>query len=1182
MTTPHPAFMTTHPPGRDSFAGHLMLRIAAGASDVHSLQREVVDLVTSGEAGRRFHDAVDDPDEALLLLHDLLREHDSAVGERTEHYDAFTIAGDELLSDHAVITATSNMDRGGAHGVGQVLLEAIPHCIGYVTVEEEALESAVLTGRLLLGVGAAGGLGDMVAGSGNLGRSSDATRLHEECLRTVSQTAVEVFRAHGLAARIDVSGANRTSGADRAYSTSPVIVLEDISLAHRRGDEESVAVTHMRGPRHEVIPQADVTAETFLALLERAECHEDSQVSTHGQLPPVRVWDGFDWLLEVAPDTVCFRHLRSDREHVTHRGTDEEIVDLVTALLSGDVRSLRTVLTRDRDGIRRCRTPSPRSLCAPTSASAPPSGPIASRHPAFGTVYPPDRSTFAGSLMLMVASAVNRTYDDLQVESVARAEEAGVLTPEEVLLLLDDIIDLHDATVGSLVIDHLHMDRSFATTEQRGLVMGVPQVGLPSAREVAFAALQDVSGSIGCVWADRHDFEEAVLTRSLGLTVAGSGGHADLLETAVAEAEQHFRDHGWNVRSVGTAATDGRGACDRGTRQEESASVRLIVEPLDWALTHDVDEVRGRRILCGPRDRPAVEGECVTAAAVLDAVRTADGSQRGASSAVEVWTGRGWQLDIERDVLRLTHRRSPRVHVCARPVDETLRTFVERLLEGEIAGLLAHDWEITTPGVLERRRPGHRGPNMRMHPVAALPYTQEESTFIGMTVRDVARGILYASDLRRNAASMLLDDLLDDSAEGPDGLAPHILGGVLMVDEIVEAHNRAVEDSVSSVPAFEAAISALEDTGIVVALGAADLADGHCAGREFARLSEEQEPHTRVRGYAFCHDQDLDRAVHAGELYVGFGALPEGASAGGDRHESPDPAADEAIAAEVVTALRDVGLAVNWDGSAHTRILVSPVAWASPCRDLGNDGTPVLRGRWGNDYYGAAEVTTEELSRAIDEVGEPFEEERNVVELGVGSGWTLEVDPEHVWFGHLDAPVQVCSPRPDSPALIALAQDLLDGDFRAILARDWERTVSAPEASADTVTASSGSPDSGSPDFGVALPASHSLTLTDRWGAQVRAPGDLGTVLALFDRFYGDLDDGDDREHTVVVVESSDGWYLEFSSDVVSFGHVEDAEHDLDMSVGDAEIAASLVQVFVTEGPAAVADSVRAGPPGRR
>src|SRR5699024_3704656 len=110
------------------------LRIAAGASDVHSLQREVVDLVTSGEAGRRFHDAVDDPDEALLLLHDLLREHDSAVGERTEHYDAFTIAGDELLSDHAVITATSNMDRGGAHGVGQVLLEAIPHCIGYVTV----------------------------------------------------------------------------------------------------------------------------------------------------------------------------------------------------------------------------------------------------------------------------------------------------------------------------------------------------------------------------------------------------------------------------------------------------------------------------------------------------------------------------------------------------------------------------------------------------------------------------------------------------------------------------------------------------------------------------------------------------------------------------------------------------------------------------------------------------------------------------------------------------------------------------------------------------------------------------------------------------------------------------------------------------------------------------------------
>ncbi len=70
-----------------------------------------------------------------------------------------------------------------------------------------------------------------------------------------------------------------------------------------------------------------------------------------------------------------------------------------------------------------------------------------------------------------------------------------------------------------------------------------------------------------------------------------------------------------------------------------------------------------------------------------------------------------------------------------------------------------------------------------------------------------------------------------------------------------------------------------------------------------------------ARGFVFFHRQDTARAAAGEGLWLAFGALP---AAPGDT---------AAVGREVVTALRAGGLAVAWDGSADTRIQVTPLDW---------------------------------------------------------------------------------------------------------------------------------------------------------------------------------------------------------------------------------------------------------------
>jgi hypothetical protein len=65
-----------------------------------------------------------------------------------------------------------------------------------------------------------------------------------------------------------------------------------------------------------------------------------------------------------------------------------------------------------------------------------------------------------------------------------------------------------------------------------------------------------------------------------------------------------------------------------------------------------------------------------------------------------------------------------------------------------------------------------------------------------------------------------------------------------------------------------------------------------------------------VRGYAFYHMQDTERAVVGDGVYLAYGAIEEG------------PFAATRIAQEICDALRAEGLVVEWDGTVEKRVLV--------------------------------------------------------------------------------------------------------------------------------------------------------------------------------------------------------------------------------------------------------------------
>lgn len=90
-----------------------------------------------------------------------------------------------------------------------------------------------------------------------------------------------------------------------------------------------------------------------------------------------------------------------------------------------------------------------------------------------------------------------------------------------------------------------------------------------------------------------------------------------------------------------------------------------------------------------------------------------------------------------------------------------------------------------------------------------------------------------------------------------------------------------------------------------------DSSEGAQHGSELARTQG-------VHGYAYVHQQDLDRVIHTGVLYIGFGSL------------EPEAQAKTDVARVVVEELDALGLRPEWKGSASERIVCNEVLFEAP------------------------------------------------------------------------------------------------------------------------------------------------------------------------------------------------------------------------------------------------------------
>lgn len=108
------------------------------------------------------------------------------------------------------------------------------------------------------------------------------------------------------------------------------------------------------------------------------------------------------------------------------------------------------------------------------------------------------------------------------------------------------------------------------------------------------------------------------------------------------------------------------------------------------------------------------------------------------------------------------------------------------------------------------------------------------------------------------------------------------------------------------------AFESLEQSGIIFNAGS-----GYTEGDAIADLSEKLRSFTpadqkKVWGYCLFHEQDAARALKTKSLMLSFGSLDD------------KPPTVLKVAEAVCAALRDQGLEIEWNGSVHERIRVTP------------------------------------------------------------------------------------------------------------------------------------------------------------------------------------------------------------------------------------------------------------------
>lgn len=167
------------------------------------------------------------------------------------------------------------------------------------------------------------------------------------------------------------------------------------------------------------------------------------------------------------------------------------------------------------------------------------------------------------------------------------------------------------------------------------------------------------------------------------------------------------------------------------------------------------------------------------------------------------------------------------------------------------------------------------------------------------------------------------DDDVDDIVEG----AWDVFGEEVDEEELTAAAQEIAREEIAAHAAGQATWPATTDCDrLDAAFGELDAA-GIVARQNFtccnncgmAEIGGEVAPDQidDIRGYAFYHEQDTERAAESGGLFLSYGAF----------RRKPDTVADPAqmaaVGQDVVSALRRHGLTVRWDGDIDRRIHVA-------------------------------------------------------------------------------------------------------------------------------------------------------------------------------------------------------------------------------------------------------------------
>ena len=209
-------------------------------------------------------------------------------------------------------------------------------------------------------------------------------------------------------------------------------------------------------------------------------------------------------------------------------------------------------------------------------------------------------------------------------------------------------------------------------------------------------------------------------------------------------------------------------------------------------------------------------------------------------------------------------------------------------------------------------------PSASSHPAFATQFPPSDVSFAGALMLDVAVGLDDYDLLREKVTDLVRTG--EFPMVYPDEPVPTLEEAYARLDEVIRVHHEVVGEASDDLVAFTSTIPPLMDeSGIVTSLSGFDTQEA--VDDAYAAAVELQRGGRTVRGYLYVHQQDLERVVFTGRLFVGFGAL------------SGDDADAVEVARTARAAYRAEGLPVEWDGTAGARLALSPFRWSTPYHD---------------------------------------------------------------------------------------------------------------------------------------------------------------------------------------------------------------------------------------------------------